>query len=189
MSHQVSIIWSNLLQKAIWGEERFHRVAESIKSLQSLHHQTSQSLKSAQDHNRCIDEWLNGVGFRPFQQMRAQEMEEQWEVVESGSKKIEGELSDIQDKSRSLRTFLEQVERALQSKSISSADRDHLSGHLKEFSDALLALDRHLKSVHALQESSQNLHIRTQELYQSVQQDQNILDELSSSIESVQEDL
>ena len=95
MSHQVSIIWSNLLQKALWGGDRFHRVAESIKSLQSLHHQTSQSLKSAQDHNRCIDEWLNGVGFRPFQQMRAQEMEEQWEVIESGSKKIERELSDI----------------------------------------------------------------------------------------------
>lgn len=189
MTNQAPTIWSNLLQKAIWGKDRFQHVVESLKALQSLHHQTNQTLEACRDHNRRIKDWLDGIGFRPFHQMRSQQMEEQWEVVESGARNTEEDLSDIQSKSRSLRSFLEQVERALQGKAVSISDQVHLSAELKEFSDALVTLDRHLQSVLAMQKSAEQLHIKTQELQEAVQQDQNTLSDLSLSIESVREDL
>ena len=189
MTSQAPTIWNNLLQKAIWGKDRFQHVVDSLKSLHALHQQTNQTLECCRDHNRRIKEWVDGIGFRPFHQMRSQQMEEQWKVVESGAKNTEQDLSEIQSKSRSLRSFLEQVERALQGKSLSISDQDHLSNELKEFSDALLTLDRHLQSVHEMQKSAEQLHLKTQEQQNAVQQDQNLLSELSLSIELVRDNL
>lgn len=189
MTQQVSTIWNNLLHKAIWGKGRFGRVVESISSVRSMSNDTKECLESAENHNRSLEEWLSGVGFRPFQQLRAQHMEEHSKAVDGGAGVIQDKLSDIQTQSRELRVLLEKVQLALQSNSISSFDGDPSSSQLQEFSDALVALDRHIKSVDALQHSAEGLHIKTQELRQAVQQDQDTLNVLSSSIESVRDDL